>query len=1328
MKNHRNPFLVLGTLVVIVMTHSAHGASATWNGTADAAWAGANWSVTPVPGTGDTATFDNAGGAVDVIDLGAGVTISNIIFDTAAVAAYTIGSGAVNSQTLTLNNSGAITASNTINANQIINAALVLGTDATSGSYTITNQDLSNTVTFAGGIAGGSTGSAGAKTLNVSTAPLSSGGITLSGAITNGGASSLALAVTAVSGNAQVNMGNAGNTYSGGTLVASGARLSVSAGAGAGLGSGDVTVDSGGQVFLNSAGTYTKNFSISGTGWTGDSPALGAIRMGNGTTTINGSVTLGTNSAIGVDSGRFGIITGTITGAFNLDKTSSAAGTASPLTVTGINDCATTTVTRGVISFAKQASLYNSNTSKWTKDYLDVASGAGLALGVGDSTSGYWDAAGVATFLGASQMGGSTTTDGFKTGSLIGFDTTNATAGTFTYGAIGNIGTSTTNGVVKLGTGTLVLNAVNTYTGATNVDGGTLNLASTGTISGTTVAISGGTLSLEGAITSTTLTVNSGGTFSNIGGTATFTTTVNPAGGTFAQSSGTTTTPSVTTSGSADFGFINITGGNFTVNSSISLGRSFNSTTVPTFASPLAAPTTSGLYVNGLTAAVSAATLNVGTANSSSSVRVNNGSLTVTGAVTVGKTTSTTRYDVLQVSGGTFTAADTATGIILSPNNGTNINNAELYLSGGVTTAGRIAFGASTDTVGGNGLVIVDGGTLYVGASGIVKATTIGAYNYTVGLKSGTLGAAANWSSALNITLGTSPTIKAADSADVARDITLSGVLSGTGLNKTGTGTLTLSGANTYTGATNVKAGTLTLSGARTAGSGAITVADTPGINATLNIENGTYGLGTNTYTVGNAATTAATATVNQSGGAVSFTGSPSNALILGNAGVAGSTSIYNLSGGSIATFASATRGIIMGTNAGTGSTTFNLSGTGALKMTAASGGGDAILQIGRSDNTAGNTTNLFNQTGGTANVGILAMGGKAATGTGSSAGVNSTLTLTGGIFTANSFTVMGAGNTNTIAINIGGTADVTLPNFPTTALGAGSTATITFDGGTLRPGATSANYLGSISSVIINGGGAKFDVAASKDITITQALQAGTGSGGLTKDGVGSLTLTGPNGYTGNTTVSAGILSLGDGTANSALADGSEVIIGTSAVLNLNFPAANSDTVNKLTIDGIQKAAGTWGASGSGAANIDNVHFSGPGTLTVTTGPAGGYTSWATTNGVPGQAANLDHDNDGVSNGVEYFLYGPSTVSTGFTPLPGVTTVGPVRSVTWTKAASYTGVYGIDFVVETSTTLANGSWSTESSPGTVTISGNNITYTFPAGAVKFARLKVTGP
>ena len=50
-------------------------------------------------------------------------------------------------------------------------------------------------------------------------------------------------------------------------------------------------------------------------------------------------------------------------------------------------------------------------------------------------------------------------------------------------------------------------------------------------------------------------------------------------------------------------------------------------------------------------------------------------------------------------------------------------------------------------------------------------------------------------------------------------------------------------------------------------------------------------------------------------------------------------------------------------------------------------------------------------------------------------------------------------------------------------------------------------------------------------------------------------------------------------------------------------------------------------------------------------------------------QTVDQDHDNDGVDNGVEYFL-GGNTVTTGFTPLPG-----PVSgAVTWVKSSTYTG------------------------------------------------------
>jgi hypothetical protein len=52
---------------------------------------------------------------------------------------------------------------------------------------------------------------------------------------------------------------------------------------------------------------------------------------------------------------------------------------------------------------------------------------------------------------------------------------------------------------------------------------------------------------------------------------------------------------------------------------------------------------------------------------------------------------------------------------------------------------------------------------------------------------------------------------------------------------------------------------------------------------------------------------------------------------------------------------------------------------------------------------------------------------------------------------------------------------------------------------------------------------------------------------------------------------------------------------------------------------------------------------------------------------------------------------------------------------VTWTKAASYGGTYGIDFWIETSATLAP-PWTQETEGGNVTITGDEVKFTFPAG------------
>ena len=142
--------ILAGSIAAFIGGHHGQAASGTWNGTTSAVWAlDANWSASPFPGTGDTATFNNAGNGNVVLDLGGGITINTLFFNTASVAAYTIGSGAVGSQTLTLDNGGAITLASTVAANQLVNAAMVLGNDGTAQTFTLTNGSTTNSLAIA---------------------------------------------------------------------------------------------------------------------------------------------------------------------------------------------------------------------------------------------------------------------------------------------------------------------------------------------------------------------------------------------------------------------------------------------------------------------------------------------------------------------------------------------------------------------------------------------------------------------------------------------------------------------------------------------------------------------------------------------------------------------------------------------------------------------------------------------------------------------------------------------------------------------------------------------------------------------------------------------------------------------------------------------------------------------------------------------------------------------------------------------------------------------------------------------------------------------------
>jgi fibronectin-binding autotransporter adhesin len=245
-----------------------------------------------------------------------------------------------------------------------------------------------------------------------------------------------------------------------------------------------------------------------------------------------------------------------------------------------------------------------------------------------------------------------------------------------------------------------------------------------------------------------------------------------------------------------------VDGGTLTA-ASMQLGRTASSFT----AEPAAASTIDGLQVNGGDVDITGnLTLWHGSANSSINTRIDSGSLDVGGVVTVGLNNGG-RWSVVHVAGGTFTAADTVTGVQLGA---TTVGNAAFLTSGGTANVERFQFGQGA--LAGTSVVHVSGGELYVGSGGMVVGSSDPGFVATLRLSGGTLAAKAPWSTAIPVATSNSFTVKAADASNAAQNITLSGPVTGTGsLIKSGAGTLTVSGTYSYSGGTTVTAGTLTL-------------------------------------------------------------------------------------------------------------------------------------------------------------------------------------------------------------------------------------------------------------------------------------------------------------------------------------------------------------------------------------------------------------------------------------------------------------------------------------------------------------------------------------
>lgn len=570
-----------------------------------------------------------------------------------------------------------------------------------------------------------------------------------------------------------------------------------------------------------------------------------------------------------------------------------------------------------------------------------------------------------------------------------------------------------------------------------------------------------------------------------------------------------------------------------------------------------------------------------------------------------------------------------------------NLNNFNQTI-GSLAGAGNVTLGSATLTAGGNnsdtifsgvvsgtggltktgtGLMRLSGANTYSGATNVdVGNLQAGATNTFSSSSAHTVGASGaldlnNLNQTIGSLAGASGSIIALSSATLTTggnntSTTVAGVISGTGgLTKQGTGTMTLSGANTYSGATNVNNGTLQAGASNTFSASS---AHTVGASGTLDLNNfnqtvltlagaGNVSLGTGTLTVGTVGSGGNTTfsgvlsgtggLIKDGNGELTLTGANTysgGTTVLGSKLIGTTTSLQgNITNNSLVVFDQSVNGAYAGVMSGTGFVV--KSGTGTVTLTGA--------------NTY---TGLNNANGTEISGGILQIGDGGTTGSIASHVTNNAtlafnrsdnITFAGTISGTGSLLLAGTGRTTLTGTNTysGGTTvnNGTVAASSNANLG-NAAGGLSFNAGTLRYDAAFDSARG----ITLNAGGGTFNTNGF-DSTLTGNIG---GSGGLTKAGLGTLTLGSTLSYTGGTTVTGGVLKLASGivlptTGALVLNGGTLETVGNATVPDLSGSGGTVDVgAGTLTVN--QNSNTTYGGTLTGTGGVDKT---GTGTLILT-------------------------------------------------------------------------------------------------------------------------------